>query len=121
PDGYYEGYYSLLDGSPAIRFSRYDHEPHWLAGLDTQWAVQRLQWFTKGFYAVSRRGDAVLVTDLRMGQEPAYVFRFKVGEVGNPHPKATPAVRVPTPRDYHRLPWLWQRIWTPTEPAAAPR
>ena len=40
--------------------------PELLAGLEDAWAVRRLQWFTHGFYAVSREGDALVITDLRM-------------------------------------------------------
>jgi inner membrane protein len=53
------------------------------------------------------------MTDLRMGIEPYYVFRFKVGEVGNPHIKPTPSEQLPGLRDLERLRSLWHRIWSP--------
>ena len=111
PDGYYEGYYSLLDGERQIHFTRHVSERQWLSGIEDYGPVRRLQWFTKGFYGVSRLGDDVLITDLRMGLEPHYVFRFRVGEVRNPHSVRAPVGRVPSPRGYDRLRWLWQRIW----------
>jgi len=118
PDGYYEGFRSLADGDAPLHLHFYRSEPRWLAGLEESWPVRRLQWFTKGFYAVSREGTDVVVTDLRMGLEPAYVFRFKVGEVRNPHAIPAPVRRLPARRDYERLPWLWARIWNPA--AGAP-
>lgn len=48
---------------------------------ESHWPVDRLQWFTKGFYRVGQEGQSVVITDLRMGGGDYYVFRFKVGEV----------------------------------------
>lgn len=79
-DGYYEGYYSLLDGSRSLRFRRYPSSPELIEPLRESFAVRRLAWFTKGYYRVLARGEAITMTDLRMGLEPAYVFSFVVGE-----------------------------------------
>jgi inner membrane protein len=108
---YYEGFYSVLDGEPKVRFERYSRLPGLIEPLDESWPVQRLQWFTKGFYAASRNDRNVIVTDLRMGFEPDYVFRFKVGEIGNPHPRPAAVERQPGIRNYERLHWVWARIW----------
>jgi len=67
--GYYEGYYSLLDDGE-IRFRRYPSDDHLLDALAGHWPVRRLQWFSHGFYAVRAvRGD-IVISDLRMGLEP---------------------------------------------------
>jgi inner membrane protein len=50
------------------------------------------------------------MTDLRMGLEGSYVFRFKVGEIGNPRSVPTPAEMLPAELDTSRLPWLWARL-----------
>jgi inner membrane protein len=119
-DGYYEGFYSILDGQPEMAVTHYPSAPELLNGIAEAWAVQRLQWFSKGFYAVAREGDAVTITDLRMGLEPNYVFRFKVGEIGNPHAVATVPERVFSPRGVERLRWVWERIWrTPAATAGS--
>jgi inner membrane protein len=109
--GYYEGFYSLLDEDRDIRTQRYASRPSLLQGLERHWPVARLQWFTKGLYSVSQRGDDVVMTDLRMGLEPDYVFRFKVAEIGNPHPRPVPDQRIEAIRDLSRLKWIWARIW----------
>lgn len=111
PEGYREGFYSLLDGTRHVSMRTFLTDPALLGGIDETWPVRRLRWFTKGFYSVNRVDDDVVVTDLRMGIEGSYVFRFKVGEIGNPH--ATPAmpVRLPPVRDYSRLERVWARIW----------
>lgn len=84
-ESYLVGWYSLLDPDDKVRFTSYPSETRWLRGLEDHWPVQRLRWFTKGFYRVSRDGEDIVMTDLRMGYEGGYVFSFKVGEAGNPH------------------------------------
>lgn len=110
---YYEGFYSLFDGEVPISFEQHPRSLALLAPLHDSWPVQRLQWFTKDFYAASSQEGDIIITDLRMGLEPDYVFRFKVGEVANPHPQPAPVQRMASIRNFERLPWLWARIWDP--------
>jgi len=84
-----------------------------LKGIETHWPVQILKWFAKGFYGVQRQGRSVVINDLRMGLEPEYVFRFKVGRTGNPHSTPVPNEQLPPIRNFGRLGAVWQRIWTP--------
>lgn len=109
--GYYDGYYSLLDGPGKIDFSRYPSEESLLAGIEDTWPVQRLQWFSRGFYSVSLRERDIVISDLRMGVEPHYAFNFKVGVLENPHARAVVPELLPAIRDLGRLPGLWRRIW----------
>jgi inner membrane protein len=111
-DGYYEGYYSLVDGTRGVKLMRYPANRDLLAGVEEHWPVKRLQWFTHGFYAVERIGDGIVMTDLRMGMEPDYTFRFRVASAGNPHPVPVTPLRVREPRNLAVLEWVWQRIWT---------
>jgi inner membrane protein len=110
--GYYEGFYSLLDDSRAIRFDYYPNDSKLLDGLDRHWPVERLKWFTQGFYSVERQGKDIVITDLRMGLEPNYVFSFKVAQLGNPHAISSKSERVFGERGWQQLKWVWQRIWT---------
>jgi len=110
---YYEGFYSVLDAEQTIRFEHYPRSLDLIEPLADSWPVQRLQWFTKNFYAASAVNNDIIITDLRMGTEPEYVFRFKVGEMGNPHPHSTPVEQMPGIRNYDRLHWIWARIWDP--------
>jgi inner membrane protein len=114
--GYYEGYYSLLDSDNTIRFQHYPSDESLLTGIEDHWPVQRLQWFTKGFYAVEKQGKDIVMSDLRMGTRPNYVFRFKVGEISNPHAVASPAEKLPTNRNMHSLKSVWYRIWDASVP-----
>lgn len=108
---YYEGFYSVLDDDPAIRFEQYPRALELIEPLGDYWPVQRLQWFTKGFFAAALNGSDVVITDLRMGTEPEYVFRFTVGKMSNPHAQPTAVVQLPGIRNYDRLRWVWARIW----------
>lgn len=108
---YYEGFYSILDKDTTIRFQHYPRSLDLVAPLKDSWPVQRLQWFTRNFYAASTINSDVTITDLRMGMEPEYVFRFKVGEMSNPHPRPAAVEQVPGVRNYDRLYWVWARIW----------
>lgn len=80
PDGhYYESVSSLFDSDP----------PEWLRqplNLDAAQALadvplhQRLRWFTDDWLRYDVIGNALVVTDLRMGMAGHYTFRFKMAE-----------------------------------------
>ena len=109
--GYYEAYYSLLDADNDIDFSYYPSQEELLIDIADHWPVQQLQWFSRGFYAVSERQGDIVISDLRMGLEPSYVFQFKIGEISNPHPKPAAPERIPADRDLSLLRLVWDRIW----------
>lgn len=80
PDGYLEGFHRIGQQRPT-EFFRYDSAPELLNGIEDAWPVRRLRDFTKGFSAVEQRDGAVVISDLRMGIEPYYVFAFEVGRL----------------------------------------
>jgi len=110
--GYYEGFYSLLDDTGDIQFKHYPSDKKLLEDITDHWPVRRLHWFTHGYYSVQRLENDIVISDLRMGLEPDYVFRFKVGEIGNPHIVPTASTRVYGERNLDRLSWVWDRIWS---------
>jgi inner membrane protein len=112
--GYYEAYYSVLDEDAQILFRHYDSNDELLNGIEDYWPVRRLQWFSKGFYSVSLREADIVISDLRMGVEPDYVFRFKVGTLSNPHARPALPQQLPVIRDWSILRPIWQRIWDPS-------
>jgi inner membrane protein len=109
--GHHEGYYSVLDNDNAIRFRFYNSDDYLLNGMEDHWSVQRLKWFSKGFYAVALQQEDIIISDLRMGVEPNYAFRFKVGEISNPHAKPTKPEKLDTSWELTFLELMWQRIW----------
>ena len=109
--GYYEAYNSLLDADNDIRFSYYPSRQELLVDIADHRPVRQLQWFSRGFYSVSERQGDIVISDLRMGFEPSYVFQFKVGEISNPHPKPTVPEQIQVDRDLSLLRLVWDRIW----------
>ena len=110
-ESYYEGFYSVLDNDNNIQFNAYADNEDLLQGIQGYWPVERLKWFSRGFYAVSLRDEDIVISDLRMGVEPNYVFRFKVGEISNPHARPVIPERLHTEWDLSYLNLIWQRIW----------
>jgi inner membrane protein len=109
-DHYHEGFYSLLDDSPQITFDRFDRGTALAAELRGIDGVQRIAAFSKGFYKVHQDGARLLISDLRMGQEPAYVFTFAVAKRrSQASPLALPEQVGARPDIERGLPWLWRR------------
>lgn len=88
--GYDEGFVSLFDGGRQIRFDRFTTDTALSEALRDQWAVQRMAWFSRGFFRMHEEGGAAFITDLRMGQEPNYVFSFRVAQRGSEFAPVTP-------------------------------
>ena len=84
-----------------------------MAGIEEHPPVVKLKWFTRGYYTFSAVDEYVIMTDLRMGSEPDYVFRFKVAKLEdlNSHPIDDEMLR--TSMDWRGLAWVWKRIWNP--------
>jgi inner membrane protein len=118
-DQYFETYFSLFDQETPLFVDFYPRNLELMAGIEEHPPVVKLKRFTKGYYAFSTVGDYVVMTDLRMGSEPAYVFQFKVARLndGGPHPIDDESLE--TTQDWWSLAWVWKRIWNsipkPTE------
>ena len=86
PDGFYVGLYSLLDDDTHIRFRHVPKNHDLLGRAASSKAVERLQWFSRGYYTVSRGPDgSVRVHDLRFPRSDLgltdngqYVFTFRL-------------------------------------------
>ena len=117
---FHEGFHSLLDSTAGhMHFDRFDRGTALAADLQAVDGVQRITAFSKGFYKLEQRGDRVLISDLRMGQEPIYVFTFAVAQRRGAQP-LTPPEQVGARIDIQRgAPWLWRRALG--EPLPPPR
>lgn len=80
--GYFDAFIPVFGAPETVVFTHYDSDDNLLAGLSDHWPVQRLLWFTHGFYKVTLRSGDIIITDLRMGLEANYFFNFKVAETG---------------------------------------
>jgi inner membrane protein len=113
--GYREGYYSLLSDSEPGPWRHFASADELAPAMDGHWAFERLAWFTRGYYAIRSEADAVVVTDLRMGSEPAYVFSFvvaRIDEDGGIVP-ITSEQQSPLRPVGDALSWLLTRVVTP--------
>ena len=95
-DGHSEAFDSLLVDEGGLRFTEYWSDNEALAEAGDLWAVQRLLWFADGFVKANVIDDRLVISDLRMGQEPKFVFRHAVAERGNPHWLPIPTEQVRT-------------------------
>lgn len=112
PAQYFEGHYSLLDGSPRITWTAHDRGAGLIALHSDEPHVARMAAFTHGFYRLSEAGGHLFVTDLRMGQEPAYTFHFDLGTAdGRAAQSHVPLLKGQRPDVQKVLPWLWRRMW----------
>ncbi len=119
-DYYHEGFRSLLDSGPSMPFDRFDRGAALAADMQGIEGVRRIQAFSHGFWAAWEGGGRLSITDLRMGQEPAYIFRFEVAERRSPAvPLAVPVQVGSRPALQRGLPWLWRRALG--EPLPPPR
>ncbi|WP_062191720.1 metal-dependent hydrolase [Caldimonas taiwanensis] len=120
PEAHWEGFYSLLDEGRQIPFDRFDRGQALYEALRDHEPVQRIAWFSKGYFKMQVRDGQVLMSDLRMGQEPFYVFTFRMAQLrSDPVPLARPEQVGSRPDLAEALPWLWRRAWG--EPLRPPR
>jgi inner membrane protein len=83
-DGFYVGYYSLLDPDQEVSFRSVPKKHHLLGDAATSPFVDRLRWFSRGYYVVRETPTGTLtVQDLRFGRndlgltpDGQYMFTF---------------------------------------------
>jgi len=115
PDGYLIGERSLVADRKPIQFRSYASDTAALAqARETVPAVARLLWFNHGF--MNARVDAqerLVVSDLRMGQEPGYTFQFVVAQREAGQWRPIPVARIATPPivTTAQLSAWWHRLW----------
>lgn len=111
PTQYLEGYYSLLDEQPRIRWTAHARGAELMGRHgDNPWVAQ-VAAFSHGFYRLSETGGRLFVTDLRMGVEGAYTFHFDLGPLAAQAADPVKPARKSTRPDLDTaLPWLWQRM-----------
>ncbi|MBK9657180.1 MAG: metal-dependent hydrolase [Rhodanobacteraceae bacterium] len=112
--GYREAYYSLLADDWPGPWRRFASADDLIPALSGQWAFDRLRWFTHGYYAIHREGDDVVISDLRMGSEPAYVFRFSIARMVDSQPVPAATLQQSPLRPLGKaVGWLLSRVVTP--------
>jgi inner membrane protein len=111
PDGYLEGFRSFFDREKRMTFDVYPRGDALYQAVRDYPPVERLAWFTQGLFKLSERDGKVIVSDLRMGQEPYYSFNFVVGQRQSPTIAAITPTRFREQHDVRTgLAWLWRRL-----------
>lgn len=111
-DNYYEGYRSLLDGDAPLRWRRYDRGGELISELAENQSLSRINWFTQGLFKAEAQNGEVIITDLRMGMEPHYFFRFKIAEQNGRGWTPMIPEQISVQRDTRKgLQWVWSRLW----------
>lgn len=112
PEGYLEGFHSLLDAPGPLRFQSYARGAELQEALRDHAPVQTLSRFSDGFVKLERDGAGLVrISDLRMGQEPHYVFSFVVARETPQGLERLESAEAAGSRGDVRagLAWLWQR------------
>lgn len=110
PEHYWEGYTSLLDAQPQMGWRRYERGADLIAQHGELEGVRRIAAFSQGLYRLQAKEGRLLLSDLRMGQEPGYVFTFDLGPLDAPGQQAAVQVGYRT-NVGEGLRWLWRRMW----------
>jgi inner membrane protein len=115
-DVYYEGFRSLFDEDDEnFHFQPYPRGSALMASSQDLPAFQRIDWFTNGLFKLEEQDGRIIATDLRMGIEPGYFFRFQLAENNEGDLEALTPNRVRL--EFQRrqgIDWVWQRIWNPS-------
>lgn len=120
PEGYVIGDRSVVADRGPIRFARHASDVAALAAAAEVPALQRLQWFNRGFMRAQVVDGELVVSDLRMGLEPEYAFNFVVAREADDGRWETiaarqlaSAYRAPVEEGGlgEALAGMWQRIW----------
>jgi inner membrane protein len=114
-DGYLEGFDSLVIDEGTMQFTAHASEKNAIDDAGDIWAVNRLRWFSQGFVKAHIDNGRLVISDLRMGQEPTYVFSHVVAARGNPHWNEIPAELLPVSFGDRAMMEVWDRIWRPAK------
>ena len=109
--GFLEGFDSLLVNEPEILFTPIKTDQKALVANQYLPAVKRLQWFASGYVKASVDKNRLVLSDLRMGSHPVYVFSHVVADEKNGQWQAVEPERLSVSYDRELLKALWRRIW----------
>lgn len=113
-DIYYEGFRSIFDGDTAFSLTQYERGIKLKKRLPDKTYIDRITWFTQDNFKLGQQHNMIVATDLRMGMEPHYFFRFQLAKIHNGAVISVAPQQLPMQRNVRdRLHWVWQRIWNP--------
>jgi inner membrane protein len=113
PGGYVEGFRSVVADRGPMAFRGHPSNGQALAEARGIPAVRELTWFNHGFERAQVVDGELVLSDLRMGSEPDYFFRYAVARrEGGGWRAIEPPRQLDPNRDFGAM-WraTWHRIW----------
>ncbi len=95
---YLTGFTSPVFPCRAIAFAQHPRLAAPPPDIPVRRSVRRLEWFTAGFFSYRPKATDWLISDLRIGFHPAFIFTFKFAEAHAATPIAVDPVRVEVDR-----------------------
>ena len=111
---YFEIWASVFDDVDKIQIQRFPRNEELISAIVDHPKIERLRWFTKGQYKVWRSDDQIIISDIRMGVEGAYVFNFEVGLQTDNQTSIGSFQQIQQRLDLRGLKFVWARIFDPT-------
>jgi inner membrane protein len=112
PDGFVEGQRSLVADRGPMRFTGFSSDVDAMRAVRDYRAVERFAWFNRGFMKAQDDEGRLVLSDLRMGLEPDYSFRFVVARRDAGHWREIPVEQLRWPWEARtRLKAMWRRMW----------
>jgi inner membrane protein len=115
-DGYYVSYYSVFDDHRPVRFHFVPRNRELLGDMETSRVIERLVWFSNGYYSVRRQEDCVVFDVLKFGMltpeagEKPVAFSFVLRQGANGAVSVSNVARPEDVRLGKLLMALWLRI-----------
>ena len=118
PDGFVQGERSLVADHGPMTFHAHASDTQALDAISQLPAVARVLWFNHHFAKAQVRDGTLVLSDLRMGSEPDYSFRFAVAtRAGNRWQALQPPRQLPFVwKSRPGVDVLWWRIWNQPPP-----
>ncbi len=113
-DQYFEIWASIFDDVDQIQIQGFPRNEELISAIGDHPKIERLRWFTKGQYKVWQSDDQIIISDLRMGVEGAYVFNFEVGLQTDNQTNIGSFQQIQQRLDLGGLKSVWARIFDPT-------
>ncbi len=113
--GYWLGYYSLWDKDETVKFYYLERQDELISSIKSSKAIDRLIWFSKGYYLVRQEAEGLFLHDLKFGRagfgdQADYVFSFKIEQDADGTVSFTPRREPPEGSFSELFGLLWTRI-----------
>jgi inner membrane protein len=112
-DRYHNLYLSIFDDDQNAKIYTHQRRTDLIACLKDVASFKKLKWFSRGFYRADLRENQIVISDLRMGLTPDYVFSFSIAEQnGQSVQSIPPESRSQRPDEIGQdLEWLDERFF----------